>query len=218
MDEVAQDVLPESFCARPAQDVARDLLGAVLVSTVDGTLTAGRITETEAYIGPQDPASHAAERIGRTSRNAAMFGPPGTAYVYRIYGIHWCLNVVTDREAFPAAVLIRSLEPLTGLDTMRLRRGTAAAVSVPAGATDDPVHPAHDPNDRILTTGPGRLAHALGVTGTLDRHNLQAPPLRLIAGWTAPDRDVASGPRIGVTRATSLPLRFVLRTSPWLSR
>lgn len=216
--ELAPDTLPAGFFARPARNVARELLGAVLVSTVDGALTAGRITETEAYIGPQDPASHAAKRIGRTSRNQAMFGPPGTAYVYRIYGIHWCLNVVTDREAFPAAVLIRSLEPLAGFDTMRVRRGTAAPAPVPVGAAEDDLQTARNPEDRTLTTGPGRLAQALGVSDALDRHDLQAPPLRLLAGRSAPDHDVASGPRIGVTRATSWPLRFFLQRSPWLSR
>jgi DNA-3-methyladenine glycosylase len=99
----------------------------MLVSDVGGMRTAGMVVETEAYIGPHDPASHAAERIGRTLRNASMFGPPGIAYVYRIYGIHWCLNAVTDAEEYPAAVLIRALQPVTGIDVMRLRRCPAGA-------------------------------------------------------------------------------------------
>lgn len=91
--------LDRTFFARPAERVARDLLGAVAVSLIDGVETAGRIVETEAYVGPHDPASHGAERVGRTLRNRSMFGPPGIAYVYRSYGVHWCLNVVTDRKS-----------------------------------------------------------------------------------------------------------------------
>src|SRR5690606_19885019 len=97
----APGALAPSFYARSAEQVARGLLGAVLVSTIGGRRTSGRIVETEAYVGPHDPASHAAERIGRTARNQAMYGQPGRAYVYRIYGIHWCLNAVTDQVDFP---------------------------------------------------------------------------------------------------------------------
>src|SRR5207253_9005206 len=114
--------LPRSFYRRSAEQVARDLLGAVLISTVGAKRTSGRIVEAEAYIGPDDDASHAAARIGRTSRNETMFGHAGLAYVYRIYGTHWCLNAVTGPVGFPAAVLIRALEPLTGLAVMRARR------------------------------------------------------------------------------------------------
>lgn len=158
----------------------------------------GRIVEAEAYVGPHDPASHAAERIGRTARNASMFGPPGIAYVYRIYGLHWCLNVVTGPEGYPAAVLIRALEPLAGIETMRRRRRLR--------------------RDHELTSGPARLAEALGITGALDGHPLQEPPLVLAAGEPVPDEAVAVGPRIGVTRAQDWPLRFYVRGNPWVSR
>jgi DNA-3-methyladenine glycosylase len=192
------DVLPPDFCARPAEDVARDLLGRVLVSSVGGEVTAGRIVEAEAYVGPHDDASHAAARTGRTARNAAMFGAPGTAYVYRIYGIHWCLNIVTDRPDYPAAVLVRALEPVAGWDVMRRRRG-----GVP---------------DRDLARGPGRLAQALAVDRSLDGHPLQRPPLLLAAGEAVPDRVVAVDRRIGVVRAADWPLRFFMDGSRWVSR
>jgi DNA-3-methyladenine glycosylase len=190
--------IPAAFFDRPAESVARDLLGGVLISTIGGEETVGRIVEAEAYIGPHDPASHAAERIGRTARNASMFGPPGIAYVYRIYGLHWCLNVVTGPEGYPAAVLIRALEPLAGIETMRRRRRLRS--------------------DRELTSGPARLAEALGITGALDGHPLQEPPLVLAAGEPVPDEAVAVGPRIGVTRAQDWPLRFYVRGNPWVSR
>ena len=120
--EAIRDLSGDNTCPR-------DLIGAPLISTVDGLEIVSRIVETEAYIGPHDDASHAAARIGRTARNAAMFGAPGIAYVYRIYGIHWCLNVVTDRADYPAAVLIRAIEPLLGIDHMRARRSRASCAS-----------------------------------------------------------------------------------------
>jgi DNA-3-methyladenine glycosylase len=194
--------LPAAFYARPAEQVARDLLGAVLVSEIDGLETAGRIVETEAYSGPHDPASHAAARIGRTLRNAAMFGPPGTAYVYRSYGVHWCLNTVTDRTGFPAAVLIRALEPITGLDAMRRRR------CVPRRAIAD----------RELCNGPGKLAEALGITGALDGHPLERSPLRIVTDATVASEEIVATARVGITRAVDWPLRFYVRGSRWISR
>ncbi|MEJ2503407.1 MAG: DNA-3-methyladenine glycosylase [Gemmatimonadota bacterium] len=191
------DPLGPGFYARPAREVAPDLLGKVLVSRVGGERAAGRIVETEAYTGPEDPASHAAERIGRTARNAAMFGRPGTAYVYLSYGIHWCLNVVTDREDHPGAVLIRALEPLGDLDVMRARRGV---------------------RDRDLARGPGRLAQALGVTGNLNGHDLAEPPLTLHAAPALGSHRVTAGPRVGISRAVAWPLRFTETGSRWLSR
>lgn len=197
LDPDALTPLASSFYARPARDVARALIGKMVLSTVDGVRVAGRIVETEAYIGPEDPASHAASRIGRTRRNSTMFGPPGIAYVYLSYGIHWCLNAVTDREDHPGAVLVRSLEPVDGLVTMRRRRGTS---------------------DRDLARGPGRLCQALGITGEHDAHPLDTPPLVFLE---APDGDpgaIDAGPRIGISQATDWPLRFTLRGSRYLSR
>lgn len=167
----------------------------MLVSTVGGEETSGRIVEVEAYPGPHDPASHAAARIGRTRRNDPMFGPAGTLYVYRIYGIHWCLNVVTGSVGEPAAVLVRALEPLSGEDIMARRRG----------------------GSRALTSGPGRLCQALGVDSALNRHDLRTPPLRLVSGDPIPDRDVAACGRIGIREARDWPLRFLVRNDPHLS-
>ena len=189
--------LPPAFYAKPAREVAPALIGHYLVSALDGARTVGRIVETEAYLGPDDPASHAAERIGRTARNEAMFGPPGTAYVYRSYGIHWCLNAVTDTEGHPAAVLIRALEPVEGLDAMRDRRGTS---------------------DRDLARGPGRLTEALAITGDQDGHPLSEAPLLLCEGPPPDPEAIEAGPRIGISRAADWPLRFTLKGSRYLSR
>jgi DNA-3-methyladenine glycosylase len=191
-----ETTLPLRFLARPVDVVARALLGARLVSTVGGVLTAGVIVETEAYRGPDDPASHAAIRIGRTARNAAMFGPPGRAYVYRIYGMHWCMNIVTGGEGDPQAVLIRALDPLAGEDEMARRRGGASG----------------------LASGPGRLCQALGITNALYGHDLSLPPLELRPGWRVPDESVGVSGRIGVRAAHDWPLRFFVRGNPAVSR
>lgn len=154
----------------------------------------GVVVETEAY-DRDDPASHS--HGGPTRRNAAMFGPAGHAYVYRSYGLHWCLNAVCEPGG---AVLIRALRPLHGLDTMRARRG------VPEDASDP----------RLLCGGPGRLCQALGVTGALDGRPLDEPPFRVGAG-TEPVA-VAAGRRIGITRGADTLWRFGLAGSPFLSR
>jgi DNA-3-methyladenine glycosylase len=190
--------LDASFYARPAEVVAPALIGAWIVSTVDSGRAIGRIVEAEAYVGPHDDASHAAARIGRTRRNESMYGPPGIAYVYRIYGIHWCLNVVTNAPDDPAAVLVRAIEPVSGLDVMRRRRGHT--------------------HDDALGRGPGNLARALGITAALDGHRLDRPPLLIARGEPVASRDVAVGPRIGITRARDWPLRFWLRSNPSVSR
>jgi len=189
--------LPTSFYSRPAREVARALLGKVIASTTGDTRCAARIVETEAYTGPEDDASHAAARIGRTLRNRAMFGQPGIAYVYRIYGVHWCLNVVTDALDHPAAVLIRAAEPLDGLETLRARR---------------PGRP-----DRDLLRGPGNLCAGLGITGEQDHHPLDRSPLVVLDGDPVMDDSIETGGRIGVSRAADLPLRFWIRGNTWVS-
>ena len=189
--------LPDEFYARDTESVARAVLGCVLETRLDGERTAGRIVEVEAYVGPHDPADHG-YRNRRTRRNAALFGPPGTAYVFRSYGVHWCFNAVTEHDGFPAAVLVRALEPLVGLEIMARRRGT-----------DRP---------RLLCAGPGRLCQALGITGEHDGRSLGSGPVRLLRPTDAAPVSVAAGPRIGISRAADWPLRFVERGSPWLSR
>ncbi len=177
-------------------EVARRLLGARLTSRVGGAVTSGVIVEVEAYEGADDPASHAATRVGRTRRNRAMFGPPAHAYVYRIYGMHWCVNVVTGAEGDPQAVLLRGLDPLMGAETMALRRR----------------------GKRPLAAGPGRLCEALGITDALYGHDLLRPPLTLEPGWKVPDTAVGVGGRVGVRAAADRPLRFYVLGSPGVSR
>jgi DNA-3-methyladenine glycosylase len=175
--------------ARSVHEIAPELIGATLL--VNGT--GGRIVEVEAY-DQSDPASHAFN--GRTERNASMFGPPGHAYVYRSYGIHWCLNLVCGEEGVPAAVLVRALEPTHGLAKMRALRGIE--------------------DERLLCSGPGRLCQALAITRAEDGLPLDRPPFELrdrTAGV-----EVVAGPRIGITRATELPWRYVEAGSRFLSR
>lgn len=187
---------PGGLFLRPVADVARTLLGARLVSTVDGWRCAGVVVETEAYGGPEDPASHASARAGRTRRNASMFGRPGHAYVYRSHGVHWCLNVVTGAEGVPQAVLIRGLEPLEGVDVMERRRG----------------------GRRPTAAGPGRLCQALGIHGAHDGHDLSRGEVRLEPGWAVPDAAVRVTGRVGIRAAAHWPLRFYVSGSPGVSR
>ena len=177
---------------RPAEEVARHLIGVTLL--VDGV--GGRIVETEAY-DRDDPASHSFS--GPTSRNASMFGSPGRAYVYRSYGIHWCLNFVCRERGHGAAVLIRAIEPTMGLDRMRERRGLDEA--------------------RLLCAGPGRLAQALGIDDGFNGKPLDAPPFLLIAPPDGePDAVVDSGLRIGISKAIDTPWRFGEMGSRFLSK
>ena len=151
------------------------------------------MVETEAY-SPEDPASHSYG--GRTLRNAAMFGPPGHLYVYRSYGIHWCANVVCANEGTGAAVLLRALEPVHGIEEMRARRG-------------------HD-ELTLLCAGPGRLCQALGIAREHDGRPLDRPPFEFQLPRVPPD--IVAGPRVGITRATELPWRYALRNSRFVSR
>lgn len=186
---VTTRTLGSEFFARSVHDVAPDLIGVTLLD--DGV--GGRIVEVEAY-DHEDPASHGFR--GRTERNASMFGPPGRAYVYRSYGMHWCLNLVCEEEGVANAVLLRALEPTHGLEEMRARRGL-----------DDV---------RRLCGGPGRLCQALGVTREHDGLPLDRPPFELLER----DRpvEIATGPRIGITRAAELPWRYAEAGSRFLSR
>lgn len=189
--------LPRSFYDRDTALVSRELLGHVLeCRTVDG-VASGRIVETEAYMGPDDPACHAV--AGRTERTRWLFGPPGRAYVYFIYGMYWCFNAVTREDGHGSAVLVRAIEPIEGEVVMRQRR-TAAKKR-------------HD-----LTNGPGKLCLALGIDGSMDGNWLDAPPLRILAGDPVPDEDVLVTPRIGITRAAEWPLRFYLAGNPFVSK
>jgi DNA-3-methyladenine glycosylase len=173
----------------PSAEVAQSLIGVILL--IDGV--GGRIVEAEAY-DRDDPASHSYS--GPTRRNGVMFGPPGHAYVYRSYGIHWCLNFVCQPEAHGAGVLIRALEPLAGLDIMRARRGLD--------------------HQRLLCSGPGRVCQSLGVTGAHSGMPLGKPPFELIDGHERVS--VVTGPRIGISKAKDVPWRFGLAGSAFLSR
>jgi len=170
-------------------EVARGILGWTLLR--DGV--GGRIVEVEAY-APDDPASHAFR--GRTPRNGSMFGAPGTLYVYRSYGMHWCVNVTCEPVGVAAAVLLRAIEPTMGLETMRARRGAVA--------------------DRALCSGPGRLTQALGITSADDGADVTKLPFRLLPPES--EVEVATTTRVGITRAAELPWRYIVKGSGWLSR
>ena len=189
MTATAGSRLSRRFFARSAHEVAPDLIGATLL--VDGV--GGRIVEVEAY-DQEDPASHGFR--GQTARNAVMFGAAGHAYVYRSYGIHWCLNFVCAEPGRAEAVLIRALEPTDRLDVMSARRGVTA--------------------QRALCSGPGKLCQALGVTGDHDGRPLDEPPFELLPRAGMPE--IVTGPRIGITRAADLPWRYGLENSSFLSR
>jgi DNA-3-methyladenine glycosylase len=188
--------LPHAFYDRPSVEVARDLLGKTLWRRTEAGLTAGIIVETEAYNGANDPASHAWR--GQTNRNAVMFGPPGRAYVYFTYGMHYCLNAVTGPVGQASAVLLRAIQPVVGSELMRERRGT----TIP---------------DRDLARGPGRLCQALGITTADDGTDLTGDALWISETVDAPDLLIATTPRIGITRAAELPWRFVVCDNQYIS-
>ena len=189
--------LPVAFFRRPAEVVAAELLGMVLVSSVGGKLTEGRIVETEAYLGYDDPASHGYLHR-RSARNEALFGPPGSWYVYLSYGMHWCANLVCQRPGLASAVLLRALEPLAGLAVMRQRRG-----GVP---------------DRELCSGPGKLTQALGIRRDLDGSKMPGSGVVVRRPDSIEEIAIAATPRIGITKAADWPLRFCLAGSAWTSR
>jgi len=193
--------LSRQFFARDTLTVARELLGQRLVRLLEGRRLSGRIVEVEAYVGEDDQASHA--RFGRTERNIAMYGRPGHAYVYLIYGMHYCLNVVTGQEGFPAAVLIRALEPLEGIAEMRARRDGRPDVQ--------------------LTSGPARLCQALEIDRRFDGADMCVPDaLLFIEEDSAVSADaIVAGPRVGVRGdviARTVPWRFYVCNNQHVSR
>jgi DNA-3-methyladenine glycosylase len=191
-------ILKRSFYNRPTLDVARDLIGKVLVHETRAGLASGVIVEAEAYIGESDPACHAAP--GPTKRNEPLYGPPGVAYVYLNYGIHYLVNAVTEAEGWPAAVLIRALEAKDGIPLMRRRRGKTAA---------------SDPND--LCRGPGNLTKALGITLEQNRLDLTGSALR-IEDHKLPKRPVSWSRRIGINVGVEQEWRVVAVGSRAVSR
>jgi DNA-3-methyladenine glycosylase len=193
MPELA-DHLERAFYERPTVDVARDLLGRMLVSVTPEGRTTGRIVETEAYLGADDPASHAARL--RTGRVEAMWGEPGIAYVYRSYGIHAMLNVVTEPLGETGAVLIRALEPVFGVDLMRARRGIE--------------------DERLLCSGPGKLCQALAISLDLHGTDLVSSDRLWISPGETP-RDVSTSGRIGISRGQAHPWRFWVTSNPHVS-
>lgn len=184
--------LPLSFFRRPVEVVARDLLGATIVSRAGGRPTGGVIVETEAYLGFDDPASHAF-RGRRHAGNESLYGPAGTWYVYRSYGIHWCANLVCGRPVRGGAVLLRAILPLEGIGQMRARRRGAP--------------------DRDLANGPGKLSQALGITGAVDGCSMRSSGLVVHPSATGIDGARRVSPRIGITQAADWPLRFVLEVA-----
>jgi DNA-3-methyladenine glycosylase len=188
--------LPAKFYDRETEQVARDLLGAVLRCTTNDGVASGRIVETEAYLGEHDLACHAA--AGHTARTRWLYGEPGTAYVYFIYGVHWCFNAVTRAVGFPSAVLVRALEPMEGVDLMRERREVA--------------------HDRDLANGPGKLCEALGITGALNGLSLRTPPIEILRGAPVPDSQVLVTARIGITKSADWPLRWLVKNNPYVSK
>lgn len=184
---VEEEVVHTSFFDRPAQEVARGLLGMLLVSTIGRSVTAGVITETEAYLGFDDPASHA-YRGRQYPANRAIYAAPATWYVYRSYGVHWCANLVTGPRGIGAAVLLRGLFPHRGIATMQRRRGTDVLDA--------------------LCSGPGKLTQATGITGRMDGIPLVEAPVRIHRGWEVPAAAMRQTPRVGITKAASWRLRY----------
>jgi DNA-3-methyladenine glycosylase len=187
---------PFAFYDRSTEIVSRELLGAVLECTTADGVTRGVIVETEAYLGPHDPACHAV--AGLTARTEHLFGPPGRSYVYLIYGMYWCFNAVTRERGHGSAVLVRAVAPIDGLELMRRRRPKAK-------------------RDRDLTNGPGKLCLAMGIVGAMSGASLRTGPIVIRRGSPVPDDDVVVTPRIGITQAAEWPLRYFVRDDPYVS-
>jgi DNA-3-methyladenine glycosylase len=194
--------LTRKFYDRDPRDVSRDLLGKLLVRNEGNRRIAGRIVEVEAYLGSDDPAAHAA--AGRTARNDVLFGPPGRAYVYFIYGNHWCFNISCLPDGIAGGVLFRALEPLEGIEQMARARGI-------------PVESERDL--RLLTSGPGRMAEALGITRARDngKELFSAKSDLWIGDDGSPPPRVATTVRVGITKAAEMPLRYVILGNKFVS-
>jgi DNA-3-methyladenine glycosylase len=187
--------LSDAFYAQSTVEIARKLLGAYLLHTSSDGVTAGRIVETEAYLGFEDPASHA--YAGKTARNAVMFGEAGRAYIYFIYGVHYCLNVTTMPAGIGQAVLLRALEPVAGIDLMRSRRKVERL--------------------QDLCNGPAKLVTAMGITPRFSGHDLREPPLTVCSGPPVAGMEIRATPRIGISKAADLPLRFHIAGNRFVS-
>ena len=190
-------VLPRAFYERETEIVAREMLGTVLECETSTGITSGIIVETEAYLGEHDLACHAA--AGRTARTEPLYGPPGTSYVYFIYGMYWCFNAVTRAQGLPSAVLVRAVEPLAGVELMHARRPRIS-------------------KDVDLTNGPGKLCTALGIDGSMSAKSLQRKPLVIREGAGIPDANVEVTTRIGITRSADWPLRWIVKGNRFVSR
>ena len=190
-------ILPRDFYNRETEIVAQELLGAIIECTSADGVASAMIVETEAYIGEHDLACHAA--AGLTKRTEPLYGLPGMSYVYFIYGVHWCFNAVTRAAGLPSAVLVRAVEPVSGLSLMKERRD-------------------HRPKAIELTNGPGKLCEALGINGSHNRLSLQRKPLVIREGKSIAKSEIETTPRIGITRAVDWPLRYFIRGNPYVSR
>lgn len=190
-------IIPRHFYERDVVDVARDLLGKLLVREIEGKRLVGKIVEVEAYRGRDDPASHAYR--GRTKRNEVMFGKPGLAYIYLAYGVNWCLNITAEPEGEPAAVLIRAVEPLEGVEEMTVNRGVNSI--------------------KDLTSGPGRLTKAFRINGSLNGWDVTKGELLYV---THPGKEenfeIGVSARIGIRVGLDKPWRFFIKNNPFVSR
>ena len=206
VSEILTGTLPPAFYEQNTLEIARQLLGkTLLVQPEAGEATAGIIVETEGYVGPEDPACHA--YTGRTRRNDVMWGHPGVAYIYFTYGNHWMINIVTGPEDYAAAVLIRAVQPILGLEAMRERRN----LHLLKGKAED----------HQLTNGPGKLCQAMGINGTFNGQSLDGPRLYLAETPLAlrpPPFETVESTRIGITRGVDFPWRYYVKGNRFVSR
>lgn len=195
--------LARDFFLRPTNEVAKGLLGKTLTTLVGGQKTVGRIVEVEAYLGHGDDACHASR--GQTKRNKVMFAEGGHCYVYLIYGMYYCVNVVTEASGYGSAVLIRAVEPIEGLDVMKIRRGLPPTIT-----------PRQSFN---LTSGPGKLCQAFAIDQKMSGQQfLTSKLIQLTEGDRISEKDILQGPRIGISKATDLEWRYFIKNNNWVSR